>query len=93
MEKVSGIVQSVSISPGRPDTISVLFENETGSGNLMNAADGEVICDGVRSNPLDLFMYLIVKQHPIRATLYPSPKHYGVAMEAEFTSSSKGVPT
>jgi hypothetical protein len=94
MEPVSGVVQSVTLTPGRPDYIHVLFEGETGSGHPMNASStpltgpefGEVYCDGQRSDATDLFDFLIVSKYPVKATLYPDGNHYGNAMKAEFTS-------
>lgn len=86
MNPESGIVQAVSIGPGRPDTIFVLFEKETGSGHMLNAADGDVTCDGAKVTAPELFAWLIEHEYPVKATLYPDGNHYGNAMKAEFTS-------
>ena len=89
MEPITGIVQSVTLIPGRAEVISVMLEGNAGSPYSLNAIEGEITCNGDRSDPTDLFDFLIVSKYPVKATLYPCVERYGNAMKAEFTAEVK----
>lgn len=87
MEPITGVVQSITLNPGRADVILVMFEGGAGVSHAMNLLEGEVTCDDKRTDPTEFFKFYISK-YPIKATLYPCVERYGVAMKAEFTAEN-----